>query len=113
MYKLTIFFYLPLPGKQDQFQTGWQTFMGLAEKMPGLRRETVSDVTQVIYAGMGPQVAKIHELYFDSREALNIALRSEAGQAAGNWLHTFTGKRFNLLICEHKEALPDEFIKPE
>ncbi|MCF6278516.1 MAG: EthD family reductase [Anaerolineales bacterium] len=110
MYKLTIFFYLPLPGKEDEFQSGWQKFMGLAEKMPGLRRETVSDVEQLVFGSQGHHVIKIHELYFDSRKALNTALQSAEGQTAGNWLHHFTGKRFTLLIAQHKEALPEEFI---
>ena len=85
--------------------------MGLAEKMPGLRRETVSDVEQLVFGSPGHQFGKIHELYFDSRGALDAALASEEGQAAGTWLHEFTRKRFSLLIAEHKEALPEEFVK--
>ncbi len=108
MYKLTLFFYSPLPNRQFD-QQGWQKFMGLAEKMPGLKRETVSDVQEVVF-GHQPCV-KIHEFYFDSRQALDTALRSEEGQAAGAWLHRFTEKRFSMLIAEHKEALPQDFSK--
>ena len=109
MQKLIIFFYPPLP-EQEFDQQGWQKFMGLAEKMPGLRRETVSDVNELIY-GQGRSYAKIHEFYFDSREALNAALQSDAGQAAGAFLHEFTRKRFMMMVAEHKEALPEEFMR--
>ncbi len=109
MHKLTIFFYTP-PSNQEFDQQSWQKFMGLAEKMPDLRRETVSDVDEFIFGGQGRGYAKIHEFYFDSRAALDAALQSEAGQAAGAFLHEFTHKRFTMIIAEHKEALPKEFV---
>lgn len=113
MHKLTIFFYPPLQAKELAFQADWQKFMSLAEKMPGLRRETVSDVEQFVYGSQGHRYSKIHELYFDSRPALDAALASDEGQAAGAWLHKFTQKRFTLIIAEHKEASPEEFAKKE
>ena len=110
MHKLTIFFYPPLPN-QEFNQQGWQKFMGLAEKMPGLRRETVSEIDEFLFGSQGHRYSKIHEFYFDSRAALDAALQSEEGQAAGVFLHEFTGKRFTMVIAEHKEALPDEFVR--
>ncbi|MBT3188862.1 MAG: EthD family reductase [Anaerolineae bacterium] len=110
MHKLTIFFYPP-PPSQEFDQQGWQKFMGLAEKMPGLRRETVSDVDDLLFGSQGHRYAKIHEFYFDSRAALDTALQSETGQAAGAFLHEFTRKRFTMVIAEHKEALPEEFVR--
>ncbi|OQX63873.1 MAG: hypothetical protein B5M51_04575 [Anaerolinea sp. 4484_236] len=107
MHKLIILF--DQPHQWHDFGQGWQKFMGLAEKMPGLQRETVSEIGRVVFGNHGQRYAKIHELYFDSREALEAALQSEEGQAAGAWLHEFTRKRFSLLIAEHKEALPEEF----
>jgi uncharacterized protein (TIGR02118 family) len=106
MYKLTVFFYPPMP-EQKFDQQGWQKFMGLAEKMPGLQRETVSDVQESVFGHQA--FIKIHEFHFNSRQALEEALQSEEGQAAGAWLHQFTGKRFSMLIAEHKEALPQDF----
>jgi len=108
MHKLTIFFYPPSPN-QEFDQEGWQKFMGLAEKMPGLCRETVSDVDEFVYGSQGHRYAKIHEFYFDSRAALDAALQSEEGQTTGAFLHEFTRKRFTMIIAEHKEALPEEF----
>lgn len=87
--------------------------MGLAEKMPGLCLETLSDVDEFVYGSQGHRYAKIHELYFNSRAALNDALQSDEGQVAGAFLHEFTRKRFTMIIAEHKEALPEEFVRGE
>ncbi len=113
MHKLMILFHPPVHNQEFKFQKDWQKFMGLAEKMPGLRREVVNDVEDYIHGLQGHRYAKVHELYFDSRKALNDALSSKAGQAAGAWLHEFTKKRFTLFIAEHKEATPEEFVKKE
>ena len=111
MHKITIFFYPPLADQELKFQQDWQKFMGLAEKMPKLRRETVSDVEKFVFGSQGHRYAKIHELYFDNRPDLDAALNSEAGQEAEQWLHELTQRRFTLIIAEHKEALPEEFIR--
>lgn len=113
MHKLTIFFYPPLEDQEFKFQQDWQTFMGMAEKMPKLRRETVSEVQKFVFGSQGHRYAKIHELYFDTRADLDAALNSDAGQAAGQWLHEFTQRRFTLIIAEHQEALPEEFSKKD
>ena len=113
MYKITILFHPPLEGRQAQFQADWQTFMGLAEKMPGLKRETVSEVRDFVFGSQGHRFSRIHEFYFDSRADLDAALNSEEGQAAGQWLHQFTRRMFTMLITEHQEALPEEFAKNE
>lgn len=110
MHKLIIFFYPPLPN-QEFDQQGWQKFMGLAEKMPGLRRETVSEMNEFLFGRQAHQYAKIHEFYFDSRAALDAALQSKEGQTTGAFLHEFTHKRFSMMISEHKEALPEEFVR--
>ena len=44
MHKLIILF--ESPDDEQAFQLGWQKFLGLAEQLPGLRRETVSRVAQ-------------------------------------------------------------------
>ncbi|NOY98228.1 MAG: EthD family reductase [Chloroflexi bacterium] len=107
MHKLVILFDQPIDWQS--FEQGWQKFMALAEKMPGLRKETVSEVGRLVFGSESQRYLKIHELYFDSREALEAALQSEAGQAAGKWLHEFSHRRFALLTAEHKEALPKDF----
>jgi hypothetical protein len=107
MHKLIILF--GQPHNLLDFATGWQTFLQMAEQMPGLRRETVSLVEDVIFGENRP--FKIHEFFFDNRAALDAALASEAGQQAGQWLHQFTGGNFSLLIAPHQEAAPKDFTR--
>jgi len=109
MYKLVILF-LP-PFAWASFEPGWQKFLGLAEKMPGLRKEMVGDIDELVFGPPNMNYKKIHELYFDSRENLEVALKSEEGQKAGQWLHSFTQGRFILMIAKHMQATPDEFKK--
>jgi uncharacterized protein (TIGR02118 family) len=109
MYKLVILF-LP-PFAWTSFEPGWQKFLGLAEQMPGLRKEMVGDVDELVFGPTNMNYKKIHELYFDSREDLENALKSEEGQEAGQWLHSFTRGRFILMFAKHMQATPDEFKK--
>lgn len=109
MYKLVVLFEQPL--NDMEFQENWQTFMGLAEKMPRLRKEIVSSVQQVVHAADGKQYSRIHELLFDSRDALETALQSKAGQEAGQFLQNFTLGRMVLLTAEHMEAGEKDFKK--
>ena len=107
MYKVVILF-LP-PFAWATFEAGWQKFLGLVEQLPGLQKEVVSDSEQLVFGPPNQDVRKIHELYFESREALDEALNSEAGQAAGQWLHSFTQGRFLMLVARHMEATPGQF----
>jgi uncharacterized protein (TIGR02118 family) len=109
MYKLVILFLSPFAWAT--FEQGWQKFLGLAEQMPGLRKEAVGDVDELVFGPVSMNYKKIHELYFDSREDLDVALNSEAGQKAGQWLQSFTQGRFLLLIAKHMEATPEQFKK--
>jgi uncharacterized protein (TIGR02118 family) len=109
MYKLVILF-LP-PFAWATFEQGWQKFLGMAEQMPGLRKEAVGDIDEMVFSQPNMNFKKVHELYFDSREALEDALTSEAGQKAGQWLHSFTQGRFLLMIAKHMEATPEQFKK--
>lgn len=109
MYKLVILF-LP-PFAWATFDQGWQKFLGLAEQLPGLRKEAVGDIDELIFGPQSMNYKKVHELYFDSREELETALRSEAGQKAGQWLQSFTQGRFLLMVAKHMEASPDQFKK--
>lgn len=109
MYKLVIFFEQPL--NEQQFQDDWQKFMKLAEKLPRLRREVVSRVQDVIRSNEACQVSRIHELIFDSRDALEAALGSPAGQAAGQFLQNITLGQVTLMTAEHMEAYEMDFQK--
>ena len=96
---------------EQAFQSGWQKFLGLAEKMPGLRRETVSRVEQMLFGKSEGGYVLLHELLFDSKEALEAAMQSPEGQAAGAYLQSFTGGRVVLLTAEHLEAGEEDFVK--
>ena len=109
MYKLVILF-LP-PFAWATFEQGWQKFLGLAEQMPGLRKEVVSDIDSLVFGPPNLNYKKVHELYFDSQEDLESALNSDEGQKAGQWLHSFTQGQFLLMIAKHMEAKPEEFKK--
>ena len=110
MYKLVIVFFQPLK-TPESFAMGWQKFLSLAEKMPGLRKEVVSDLEQVLFGPPSLQFKKMHELHFDSRDDLEAALASDAGQKAGQWLQSFAQGQFVLSISRHMEATPNEFKK--
>jgi uncharacterized protein (TIGR02118 family) len=110
MYKLVILF-LQSYISPASFSMGWQKFLGLAEQMPGVRKEVVSDPDEIIFGPPNLQFKKMHELYFDSREDLEAALNSDAGQEAGKWLQTFTQGQCVLSISRHMEATPDQFKK--
>jgi len=109
MFKLVILFEQPL--NEMEFQVNWQIFMGLAEKLPRLRKEVVSTVQQLVHDPQGRQFTRIHELIFDSRDALETALQTKAGQEAGQYLHDFTLGRIMLMTAEHMEAFEKDFKK--
>ncbi len=109
MHKLIILF--KSPDAEQAFQLGWQKFLALAEKMPGLRLETVSRVERMVFGKTEGGYALIHELLFDSKEALEAAMQSPEGAAAGKFLQSFTGGKVTLLIAEHLEAGEKDFVR--
>lgn len=99
MYKLVILVdRLP---NQSLFEKLWPEFLHEAEAMPALRRETTSWTAGQIYGEY--QAELIHELYFDTREDLEKAMESPAGQAAGRTLQRLTGGSMSLLFAQHLE----------
>ncbi len=107
MFKLMICFEEPLDSLA--FDKGWQEFLSLVEKMPGVRKEIVSEIHRWVYGKSPRRYVKIHEILFDSPQALDAALKSDAGVAAGRQLQAFTEGRFILLTAQHKVATPEEF----
>ena len=83
------------------FHNMWPRFLHTAEGIPGLRRESTSRITQVLYGDA--QYALVHELYFDSLALLQHGLASPSGQEAGRLLQDMTGGRVKLLIADHSE----------
>lgn len=83
------------------FEELWPQFLHEAESMPGLSRETTSQVDALIYGDQ--EIAFIHELYFDTRQEAHQAMASLPGQAAGKLLQTLTEGKMTLLFADHKE----------
>ena len=71
----------------------------------------MGDIEELVFGPPNMNYKKVHELYFDSRADLETALASEAGQKAGQWLHSFTQGQFLLMIAKHMEATPEQFKK--
>jgi hypothetical protein len=83
------------------FDQLWPQFLHRAESIPGLRREATSRVSQVLFGNLVCDL--MHELFFDSRAALQQGLSSPEGQEAGRLLQGMTRGRMVLLMAEHTE----------
>lgn len=104
MHKLVLLFHEP--ADLAEFERRWsEEFVPQAERMPGLRRVTVSRVIGGLQEGQ-PDLHLMHELYFDDRRALERAMASEQGQKAGQTLISIAGESVELLFAEHREDVP-------
>lgn len=83
------------------FDELWPRFLSLAEQMPGLQREATSHVDRVVFGSSNCSL--IHELFFDSLDALRQAMSSTPGLQAGQVLQKLTQGHLTLLITDHKE----------
>ena len=102
MYKLTILF--RNPPDLAKFEHDWaHTFVPFAEAMPGILRVEVSSIDG------GPdgsaEFHKIHELYFESRAAMDRAMNSEKGTRAGMALNALAPDLFVILFSEVHEDI--------
>jgi uncharacterized protein (TIGR02118 family) len=102
MYKLIALF--TQPEELEEFERRWShEFVGLAEKMPGLRRATVSRIEG---GPAGPlPYHLIHEFYFDDKDALLAAMTSPEGIAAARCLMDIAAKDVTLMFSEHMEEV--------
>ena len=105
MHKLVIMVE-SLPDREAFFQA-WPQFLHLAETMPGLLRESTSEVDRVIFGDM--RVFWIHELYFESPLQLTQAMESPQGREAGKLLQQMTQGRVILFFANHSEDLVENF----
>lgn len=112
MHKLVIM--VELTEAYTAFQESWPEFLRHSEEMPGLRRESTSWVQHVVYGNYHPLL--IHELFFDSINAIQRAMSSPQGQAAGQVLQEMSGGKVSLLITDHNEDTLEnirKFRKPK
>jgi len=99
MHKLVIL--VELPSNDTSFDETWPQFLSLSERMPGLIREATSRVEQVLYGRYQPFL--MHELFFDSLDALQEAMASPTGQETGQLLQQMTRGKLTLLVSDHNE----------
>jgi uncharacterized protein (TIGR02118 family) len=105
MHKLIIL--IEPPENEANFEAYWPEFINLSAMIPGLLRETTS---RVIYKMFGnSSYGLIHELYFDSLDAVRQALNSPIGVQAGETLQQITHGRVTLLVAEHLEDDPSRY----
>ncbi len=100
MHKLMILF--RLPADVYAMERLWsERFVPLAEKMPGICRVAVSRVRG------SPEgqadVFLVHEFFFEDEQALQQAMVSPEGQAAGQALMAFAAGQVSLYFAEHME----------
>lgn len=86
---------------EAEFEQQWATFLHWAERMPGLRKEVTSRVENILY-GKYP-CSMVHELYFDTLEDAENALKSQYGSMAGYTLQKITEGHITLFLAEHLE----------
>ncbi len=96
MVKLVILF--KQPADEAVFETRYNQNLALLEKLPAIRRR---QACLVLGSPAGKSTYhRILELYFDNFEALDQALRSEQGRAAGSDLMQFAGHDTELIFAE-------------
>ncbi len=96
MVKLSLLFHQP--PDISTFEEHYNRNLALLEKMPGVQRRQACFVIGSP-AGQSPYY-RILEFYFVDREALDAALTSAEGQAAGRDLIAYTGHSVELVFSE-------------
>lgn len=97
MHKLMVLFRRPMD--VEMFETRWShDFVGAAEKMPEIRRVTVSRINGGISQAV--DVHLVHEFYFDNAESMRRAMTSPAGKKAGKILMSFAADIVSLYFAE-------------
>jgi uncharacterized protein (TIGR02118 family) len=100
MHKLMVL--IRRPRDPAEFEDRWsREFVPRAERMPGLRRVTLSRVTGGLPGAIDLHL--VHEFYFDNLDALQAAMASPEGQAAGHALMGFAAAEATLSFAEHME----------
>jgi uncharacterized protein (TIGR02118 family) len=100
MHKLMLLF--RPPSDIERFEQEWsQSFVPAAERMPGIRRVTVSRAMESL--GGPLDLYLVHEFFFENLFAARKAMASPAGEAAGRALMGFASGAVTLCFAEHLE----------
>lgn len=91
-----------LPSNLDTkfFDLGWPDFLEAAEQMPGLIQESVTRFDQSLFGSS--EIQRFYTFSFKDRLSLENALTSQAGEKAGNILHSISGGNISILAGDHQ-----------
>jgi len=94
--KLTLLF--RHPAQIEPFEADYNRSLALLEQMPGILRRQAN----LVFGAPGGQSPyyRVLEFYFVDRQALDAALLSPAGTAAGRAVVGFAGREVELLFSE-------------
>jgi uncharacterized protein (TIGR02118 family) len=96
MVKLSILF--RQPESHDEFETFYNANLALMERIPGVTRRQVN---MVFGAPGGPSpYYRVLELYFEDYEALDSAMRTPEGEAAGRHLMMHAAELADMFFSE-------------
>ncbi len=99
MYQLILL--IPTFVDLNEFDEAWPSFLEAAEQMPGLIRESVSRIDQVIFGQKYFQ--RIYTFSFPDKNTLEKALVSKTGEEAGRIIHDLTGGKVTLVTAYYQE----------
>ena len=99
MYQLILL--IPTSVDINSFDEGWPSFLEAVEQMPGLLRESVSRVDQLIYGK--EYFHRIYSFSFPNQKTLEKSLLSSPGEKAGKIIHDLTGGKVTLMTADFQE----------
>jgi len=99
MYQLILL--IPTSVDIKSFDEGWPSFLEAVEQMPGLLRESVSRVDQLLYGE--EYFHRIYTFSFLDQKSLEKSLLSSPGEKAGKIIHDLTGGRVTLMTADFQE----------
>ncbi len=92
---------IPLSVDMRAFDEGWPDFLEEAEQMPGLIRESATQIDRCLFGHNF--LSRLYCFYFPDQPTLEAALLSPPGEKAGNILHEITRGNLILFSAEIKE----------
>lgn len=89
--------------QMSQFEIRYNEFLALVERMPGIARRQVVNVTG---SPLGEtRLYRILEVYYEDTDQMDASLRSPAGQEAGKHLTLFPRDSFEMVFADvYEEA---------
>ena len=99
------------PADVDSFESVYQDFLALVERMPNILRRQVVHITGSPQGT--PQFYRVLEIYFASPQAQQEALMSAIGQEAGKELDRLPAETVHLLFADVYEEEGNSTPDPE